>query len=113
MIRAVLDTNVIISAVLVPVGISGRILAAALRLIFLCSSSDAVLAEVLRTLERERVRRKYAIDPRTVEQLRQFLESDVVRTPNCGRRSRGSLPSRGRPDPGDGGLGPCGLPGDW
>ena len=81
MIRAVLDTNVIISAVLVPLGISGRILAAALRLIFLCFSSDAVLAEVLRTLERERVRRKYAIDPRTVERLRQFLESDVVRTP--------------------------------
>jgi putative PIN family toxin of toxin-antitoxin system len=77
-IRAVLDTNVIVAALLVQLGLPWRILAAAYASTFLCFTSDAINTEVFRTLGRERVRRKYPIEPTEVERLRRFLESRPV-----------------------------------
>lgn len=81
MIRAVLDTNVIVAALLVRLGPPWRILAAAYASTFLCFTSDAINTEVFRTLGRERVRRKYPLEATEVERLRRFLESDGVRLP--------------------------------
>jgi putative PIN family toxin of toxin-antitoxin system len=80
-IRAVLDTNIIVSAMLMPLGIPARILAAAYASVFRCLSSEAIAAEVSRTLERSRVQRKYHLDPADVARLRGFLRSDLVLTP--------------------------------
>jgi putative PIN family toxin of toxin-antitoxin system len=57
-IRAVLDTNTIVSAVIAPVGIPAQILAAARAGQFLIVTSRPIVTEVLRTLQRDRLRRK-------------------------------------------------------
>jgi putative PIN family toxin of toxin-antitoxin system len=80
-IRAVLDANTIISALLVRVGMPARVLAAAFATIFECCSSDAIVAEVTRTLSSRRVQRKYPIDAIEVARVRRFLESDAVHVP--------------------------------
>jgi len=80
-IRAVLDANIIISALLIRSGMPARILAAAYAVVFRCFSSDAIVREVLKTLTHDRVRRKYPIDALEIERLRQFLESDPVLVP--------------------------------
>jgi putative PIN family toxin of toxin-antitoxin system len=80
-IRAVLDTNVIVAALLVRLGLPWRILDAAYASTFLCFSSDAINTEVFRTLSRGRVRRKYPLEATEVERLRRFLESDKVSVP--------------------------------
>ena len=81
MIRAVLDTNVIIAALLVRLGLPWRILVAAYTSTFLCFTSDAINTEVFRTLGRERVRRKYPLGATELERLRRFLESDEILVP--------------------------------
>ena len=81
MIRAVLDTNVIVAALLVPLGLPWRILVAAYASTFLCLTSDAINSEVFRTLGRERVRRKYPLGATDLERLRLFLESDEILVP--------------------------------
>lgn len=81
MIHAVLDTNVIVAALLVRLGLPWRILDAADASIFLCFTSDAINAEVFRTLGRQRVRRKYSLAATELERLRRFLESDGVLVP--------------------------------
>jgi putative PIN family toxin of toxin-antitoxin system len=77
-IRAVLDTNVLISAILVSSGIPARILMAAFATVFSCFASDAIVGEVLTTLGRERVQRKYRLDPAFISKARDFLESRPV-----------------------------------
>lgn len=81
MTTAVLDANTLVSGVLVPHGIPSRILDAAYARSFVCVSSDAIVAEVVRTLTSTRIARKYRVDPATVDRLRAFLESDEVATP--------------------------------
>jgi len=80
-IRAVLDTNVLISAILVTGGIPARILRAAFSVVFLCFASEPIVSEVLTTLGRERIRRKYQLDPARISQVRMFLESRPVVVP--------------------------------
>jgi putative PIN family toxin of toxin-antitoxin system len=80
-IRAVLDTNVLVSAILVPSGIPARILLAAFAVVFSCFASEAIVGEVLTTLARERVQRKYRLDPARVSQVRDFLVSRPVLVP--------------------------------
>lgn len=77
MIAAVLDANLIVSGMLVLGGIPNRILAAFAN-VFQCVSSSVVVTEVLRALNRDRIRRKYSVDPAEVERLRIFLESRPV-----------------------------------
>jgi putative PIN family toxin of toxin-antitoxin system len=79
MIRAILDTNVLVSAILVPAGISARILLVAYAQLFQCFASEAIVAEVMRALLRDRVQRKYRIDQGHISRLQDFLESDAVR----------------------------------
>jgi uncharacterized protein len=80
-IRAVLDTNTLVSAILVPGGLPARILLAAYANVFLCFASDAIISEVVRTLGRQRIRRKYQLDPAIVSRIAAFLSSDPVRVP--------------------------------
>ena len=81
MIRAVLDTNTLVSAILVPGGLPARILLAAYANVFLCFSSAVIISEVIRTLGRERIRRKYRLDPGIISRIEAFLSSDPVRVP--------------------------------
>ena len=81
MTTAVLDANTLVSGILVPHGIPSRLLEAAYARAFICISSDAIVAEVVRTLTSERIERKYHVEPAIVERLRGFLESDGVATP--------------------------------
>ena len=81
MIRAVLNTNAIVAALLVRLGRPWRIPDAAYAERFLCFTSDPINMEVFRTFGRERVRRKYQLEAAEVERLRRFLESDGVRIP--------------------------------
>jgi len=80
-IRAVLDTNVFVAALLVRLGLPWRILTEAYASNFLCFTSDAINGEVFRTFGRERIRRKYELEAAQVERPRRFLESDGVRVP--------------------------------
>jgi putative PIN family toxin of toxin-antitoxin system len=80
-IRAVLDTNTLVSALLVPRGLPARILFAAYARPFLCFASDVIVQEVQRALGRDRIQRKYRLSPSTVERLIGFLTSDPVRVP--------------------------------
>lgn len=81
MIRAVLDANILVSAILVPAGIPARILLAAFAGLFACSASEAIISEVLTTIGRDRVRRRYRVDPSWLSQVRRFLESRPVLVP--------------------------------
>ena len=81
MIRAVLDANILVSAVLVPNGMPARILLAALARMFRCFASDVIVSEVLTTLSRDRVRRRYALDLYAITRIKGFLESRAVRVP--------------------------------
>lgn len=81
MTTAVLDANTLVSGVLVPQGIPSRLLDAAYARTFVCFSSDAIVAEVVRTLTSERIARKYQVEPATVDRLRGFLESHEVAVP--------------------------------
>jgi putative PIN family toxin of toxin-antitoxin system len=80
-IRAVLDTNTLVSAILVPGGLPVRILFAAYANVFLCFSSDVIISEVMSALGRERIRRKYHLDPAIMSRVEAFLSSDPVRVP--------------------------------
>jgi uncharacterized protein len=80
-IRAVLDSNTLIAALLIRHRLPWRILAAAYASVFLCFSSDAIVREVFTALGSRRVRGRYPVDPVEIEQLRRFLMSDPVRVP--------------------------------
>jgi uncharacterized protein len=56
-LRAVLDTNVIVSALIRPEGVPGRILALLLDAAFILVQSPALVDELRRTLRRPRVRK--------------------------------------------------------
>ena len=81
MIRAVLDANIFISALLVQSGISARVVAAAYAMAFRCFSSDAMVHEVFRTVTSARIQRKYPTDAAEIALVRRFLESDAVLVP--------------------------------
>ena len=80
MIRAVLDTNTIVSRTIVIHGIPYRILRAARAQRFTLVTSQAIINEVLRVLSRDRVRRKYGLTAADIELVRHFLENDAVLT---------------------------------
>ena len=81
MIRAVLDTNTVVSATIVPAGIPARILAAGRSGQFEIVSSSAILTETLRALQRDRIRRKYQITAAQIEGIRILLEQEASLTP--------------------------------
>lgn len=81
MIGAVLDANILVSGILVPAGIPARILLAAFAGVFSCFASEVIVREVLTSLGRDRVRRRYRVDPAWISQIQQFLESDGILVP--------------------------------
>ncbi len=80
MIRAVLDTNTIVSATLVPLGIPAQILAAARAGQFAIIASSPIVTETLRALQRDRVQRKYDVGPTRIEGVRILLEEKATLT---------------------------------
>lgn len=81
MIGAVLDANILVSGILAPAGIPARILLAAFAGVFSCFASEVIVREVLMSLGRDRVRRRYRVDPARISQIQQFLESDGILVP--------------------------------
>ena len=81
MIRAVLDTNTIVSGTIVVHGIPYRILRAARAQRFALITSQTIIDEVLRVLSRDRVRRRYGLTLVDIELVRYFLENDAMLTP--------------------------------
>ena len=80
-LRAVLDTNVYVSAVLNPAGPSGQVLRALHRRDFVAVSSPAILDEVTDVLTRTRVMRRTKLDVADVAKLRVWLKrnTDVIK----------------------------------
>jgi uncharacterized protein len=76
-IRAVVDTNTIVSGVLLSGGASARILDAAHSGQFTLIVSAAIIDEVIRTLNRDRVRRRYRLTAHNVLATRRFLDNDA------------------------------------
>lgn len=81
MIRAVLDTNTIVSATLAPMGIPAQILAAARAGSFQIIASSPIVAETIRALLRDRIQRKYDVSPTQIEGVRILLEVKATFTP--------------------------------
>jgi putative PIN family toxin of toxin-antitoxin system len=77
---AVLDTNTIVSATIVPHGIPAQILATAVSQRFVHITSAVIIAEVITALSRGRIRQNYGITPDDIERVTLFLEHETVRT---------------------------------
>ena len=80
MIRAVVDTNTIVSGTLVAGGASSRVLDAAHAGEFTLITSQAIIDEAIRALNRDRVRRRYRLSAHDVLAVRRFLENDAELT---------------------------------
>jgi putative PIN family toxin of toxin-antitoxin system len=80
-ISAVLDTNTIISATIVPHGIPNQILQAGRVQHFRWVTSAVIIDEVTRTLHRPRIQRKYQISSADVTRVRELLEQETIVSP--------------------------------
>ncbi len=76
-----LDANSIVSGTIVAVGVSAQILDAARAEQFALITSRDIVTEVLRTLARPRVQRKYPVGSAEIGQLRFLLEHDALLVP--------------------------------
>lgn len=80
MIRAVLDTNVIVSAVLSALGPSRAVLLAAQMQQFIWIVSQPIITEVLRTLRRPQVQQRLGITEADVLRVLSSLTQDATTT---------------------------------
>lgn len=80
MIRAVLDTSVLVSSVLVPEGIPARVVDAWRANRFVLVTSPSILAELHTTLAYPRIRKKYAITDEIVDRLLALLAMEAELT---------------------------------
>jgi uncharacterized protein len=80
-IVAVLDTNTIVSATLESRGISNHIVQAARSAEFLWASSSPIVAEVVTTLQRRRIREKYHLTDADIERVRDLLQHETLAIP--------------------------------
>jgi putative PIN family toxin of toxin-antitoxin system len=78
MLRAVLDTNIFVSSVLVKEGLPAQVLDAWRERQYLLIISPSIIAEIRATLGYSRIRRKYGIMDEDVEQLVALLEQDAL-----------------------------------
>jgi len=105
MIRAVLDVNVLISALITPSGVPAQILDAWRAERFLVVISQPVLAEFERVVARPQLRNRYGLTPPRVERLVRGLRQFALMTP-------GDLEVRGvASDPDDDKLLACAVEG--
>ena len=80
-LRAVLDTNVFVSSLLVKKGLPAQVLDAWRERRYLLIISPAIISEIRATLNYPRIRRKYAVTDEDVEQLVALLERDALVVP--------------------------------
>jgi uncharacterized protein len=80
-ISAVLDSNTLVSAILVPHGIPAQVLAEARNGRFTIITSSAIATEVFRVLHYPRIQRRYQIGPVDVARLRRLLQRRAIITP--------------------------------
>ncbi len=105
MIRAVLDVNVLISALITPTGIPARILDAWRAERFLVVISEPILAEFERVVAQPQLSSRYGLTPSRVERLVRGLRQFALMTP-------GALELHGlAPDPDDDKLLACAIEG--
>ena len=81
MIRAVADTNVIVSGTIVPHGIPAEILRVWRQGEFLLVSSPAIVEEVIDVLARPHIVRRYHIPKGEIANLRHLLETMTIQVP--------------------------------
>lgn len=78
MIRAVLDTSVFVSSVIVPAGVPAQVIAAWRANRFVLVTSRRILAETRHTLDYPRIRRRYAFTDSEVNRFLALLELESV-----------------------------------
>jgi putative PIN family toxin of toxin-antitoxin system len=81
MLKAVLDTNVLVSSLLVRTGLPAGVVDAWRQRQYLLVTSPDLIAEVRATLEYPRLRHKYAYTDEDVEKLASLLELDGLLVP--------------------------------
>jgi putative PIN family toxin of toxin-antitoxin system len=96
MLKAVLDTNVLVSSLLVKVGLPAQVVDAWRQQQYILVSSPDLIAEVRATLNYPRLRRKYPLTDEDVGQLINLLQHDALLVPGQAQVS-GVIPA----DPAD------------
>ena len=81
MIRAVADTNIIVSGTIVSQGHPAQILQAWRRGEFTLISSPAIIAEVIEVLARPQIVRRYHIPAQELSHLKRLLETTTIQVP--------------------------------
>jgi len=104
-LRVVLDTNVFVSSLLIRAGLPARVLDAWRERKFLLVTSPPLIAEIRATLAYSRIRRKYAITDKDVDQLINLLERDALLVLGNPEGAAGSVPD----DPADEAVLACAL----
>ena len=92
MLRAVIDTNVIVSGILSRKGAPAEILNAWRERRFLLLITPAIVAEVRAVLQYPRIRKKYSLSDQEIDQTISLLEHDALLVPG-GVDVAGSLPA--------------------
>lgn len=106
MLRAVLDTNLFVSSVLVSEGLPARAIDAWRAYRYVLIVSPAIMAEIAKTLRYDRIRRKYDLTEADVDQLLTVLSVDAVVVPGQADVA-GSVPD----DPDDEAILACAVDG--
>jgi putative PIN family toxin of toxin-antitoxin system len=106
MLRAVLDTNVFVSSLLVKVGVPAQIVDAWRARSYVLVTSPAIIAEARATLNYPRIRRKYGITDGDIEGLIDLLQRDALLVPGEADTA-GAIPA----DPTDEKILACALDG--
>lgn len=81
MLKVVLDTNVLVSSLLVKAGLPAQVVQAWRERQYILVTSPDLIAEVRATLSYPRLRRKYALTDENVEGLIDLLEHDALVVP--------------------------------
>lgn len=96
MLRAVFDTNIFVSSLLVKTGVPAQAIDAWQDRRLVLVTSPAIIAEIRNTLGYPRIRRKYGITDEDVQRLIALLENDALVVPGTADVS-GAIPD----DPAD------------
>ncbi len=105
MLRAVLDTNIFVSSLLVAEGQPAQIIDAWRDRRFLLITSPALIAEIRATLEYPRIRRKYRITDQDIDQLITLLANEAIVVPGDSQMAAGAVPD----DPADEAVLACAM----
>jgi len=96
MLKVVLDTNVLVSSLLVKAGLPAQVVEAWRERQYILVTSPDLIAEVRATLFYPRLRRKYALSDEDLEQLIDLLKDDALVVPGQAQVT-GAIPA----DPAD------------